>query len=81
MSGVKVAVYFCTKKYSTRGALGRFDGEVIRVKKHAWEKKLYLREIGCVCWDTPFPKIQHVADIRANKGYIRRERTITRNIT
>ena len=31
ISGVKVAVYFCTKKYSTRWALGRFDGEVIRV--------------------------------------------------
>ena len=26
--------YFCTKKNSTRGALGRFDGKVIRIKKH-----------------------------------------------
>ena len=30
---LKLLVYFCTKKYSTRGALGRFDGEVIRVKE------------------------------------------------
>ena len=28
----KVAVHFCTQKYLTRRALGRFDGEVIRVK-------------------------------------------------
>ena len=30
ISGVKFAVYFCTKKYST-WALGRFDADVIRV--------------------------------------------------
>ena len=28
---LKLLVHFCTKKYSTRGALGRFDGEIIRV--------------------------------------------------
>ena len=28
----QLLVHFCTKKYSTRGTLGIFDGEVIRVK-------------------------------------------------
>ena len=28
---LKLLVYFCIKKYSTRDALGRFDGEVIRI--------------------------------------------------
>ena len=32
ISGVKVACALCTNKYSIRGALGRYDGEVIRVK-------------------------------------------------
>ena len=30
---LKLLVHFCTKKYSTRGALGRFDCEVIRINQ------------------------------------------------
>ena len=41
---LKLLVYLCTQKYSTRGALGRFDGEVIRVKD---TELSYERELSC----------------------------------
>ena len=40
------------------------------------KKLCILREIECVCCDSPLPKIQHVADTGANMGYILRERTV-----
>ena len=51
ISGVRVAVHFCTKKYSTRGALERFDCEVIRVK--------HIFNSSCFVCQIKLPNIMH----------------------
>ena len=38
---LKLFVHFCTKKYSTRRALGRFGDEVIRVKSGDNKDRFY----------------------------------------
>ena len=48
---LKLLVYFCTKKYSTQEALGRFDGEVIRVnfKPSSKNKEQLAKELSFFC--------------------------------
>ena len=45
----------------------RMPNAVRRLRNMYGKKFGILREIGCVCYDSPFTKIQHVATLRLTR--------------